>query len=1058
MSATRDDEETRDEAERYDHASSERRWQSAWEAQSCFRPEEESSKEKYYVLEMFPYPSGRIHMGHVRNYAMGDAVARYKRARGFNVLHPMGWDAFGLPAENAARERGIHPARWTRENIAAMRSQLQRLGLSIDWSREIATCDSSYYRHQQRLFLDFMREGLVERRESAVNWDPVEETALANEQVIDGRGWRSGALIERRRLPQWFLKVSESSEALLEGLEGLDRWPEKVRVMQRNWIGRQEGATIRFAFAEGFAPPDVAADETLDVFTTRPDTIFGLSFVAVSADHWLAIRAASRDSAVAEFAARCRRQGASLAAVEGAEKEGCDTGFRIRHPFRPETTFPVYVANFILAEYGTGALFGCPAHDRRDLQFARKYGLAAIPVVLPDGEDESAYAVGDEPHEGDGVMINSDFLNGLRSSAAKREAVDRLSASGAGETRVTYRLRDWGISRQRYWGCPIPVAHCDACGAVPLRDEDLPVPLPEDVDFESAGNPLERCDSWRRISCPRCGGSAERETDTMDTFVDSSWYFLRFCSPDDADRPVSPSAAATWMPVDRYIGGVEHAILHLLYSRFFSRAMRRCGWGGADEPFEGLFTQGMVCHETYRDASDGTWLYPSEVIRDSEGARRVDGGGAVEVGAAQAMSKSKRNLVDPDDIIDRFGADVARWVVLSDAPPERDVQWSEEGAEAAHRFLQRVWRMTRTVSEFSESESESQSESDESSSVCEGLIRTSHRAADRVGRAIDSVRLNVAVAQIHEAINALSAALGSETGDSPSVRSAARKALATILTCMAPMTPHLAEECLAMLGASDLAARSPWPEVDATLIEDEIREIPISVDGKRRGSLSVSADASEDEIREAALSLENVRRALEGRRPSRVVIVPGRIVNVALRKIMRGLPRGLARGFSAASLLVAAASLSAGCEGARPLLSSSSSMPTVRIEAPSDRLAQLVSRRLERTLPAPSPASRDEASLRLAYRIETTRSDDVFDSGVGESTRRVTSVRASFAAADRSGTIVFRGESEVSASHDRGDSDYADRRAEEAALRRIAERLADDIARRLRLRFSERIK
>lgn len=677
----------------YDFDKAEPKWQARWDSARAFAADDHpaADKPKYYVLEMFPYPSGQLHMGHVRNYALGDVVARYKRARGFSVLHPMGWDAFGLPAENAARERGVHPGQWTLDNIAAMRGTLQRLGFSLDWEREIATCLPEYYGHQQKLFLDMWRKGLVERRESAVNWDPVDNTVLANEQVVDGRGWRSGALIEKKRLSQWFLKITDFAAPLLEGLDKLDRWPARVRVMQERWIGRSEGARVRFAL---HAPPegfDVDLD-SVEVFTTRPDTLFGMSFVAIAADHPLAAKVAKDNQGAREFIEECQRLGTSEEAIEAAEKRGFDTGLRVSNPFAPDETVPVWIANFVLMDYGTGAVFGCPCGDQRDLDFARKYDLPVRPVILPTGQEESSFTVGKTAATGDGTLINSGFLDGLSTAEGKRKAIERLEGMGIGRSVVNWRLRDWGISRQRYWGCPIPVVHCESCGAVPVPDDQLPLKLPDDVTFDRPGNPLDHHPSWKHVACPQCGAAARRETDTFDTFVDSSWYFARFTAP-HAATPTDPVAANSWLPVDQYIGGIEHAILHLLYARFFTRAMHETGHLDLDEPFGGLFTQGMITHESYRD--ENGWLAPEDVVRSGEGYVRRDNGGPVQLGRLEKMSKSKRNTVSPVAIIERFGADTARWFVLSDSPPERDMEWTESGVAASARFGQRLYRLVQ---------------------------------------------------------------------------------------------------------------------------------------------------------------------------------------------------------------------------------------------------------------------------------------------------------------------------------------------------------------------------
>jgi leucyl-tRNA synthetase len=682
---------------RYNARTVEPKWQKIWEERGDFLTGgPDDPRPKYYVLEMFPYPSGRIHMGHVRNYTIGDAIARYRKARGFNVLHPMGWDAFGMPAENAAMEKGVHPKGWTYDNIAAMRAQLKSIGLAVDWSREFATCDPEYYGQEQALFLDMLEAGLVTRKKSMVNWDPVDNTVLANEQVIEGRGWRSGAIVERRELTQWFLKISDFADELLDGLDTLTRWPEKVRLMQRNWIGRSEGARVLFPIVG--VPGDDAY--RLEIFTTRPDTLFGASFCALSPHHPLAQALAKDNPALAGFIRECDRIGTSEEAIETAEKMGFDTGLKARHPFIEGKTLPVYVANFVLMDYGTGAIFACPAHDQRDFDFAKKYNLPIIPVVTPkDRAGDASWAeeliAGKDAFTGDGVAVNSEFLNGLDVTAAKRAAIERLEALGLGQGTINYRLRDWGISRQRYWGCPIPVIHCKSCGVVPVPRDQLPVTLPEDVTFDQPGNPLARHPSWKHVDCPKCGGKAERETDTFDTFVDSSWYYARFTAP-RATTPTVMDLVKHWLPVDQYIGGIEHAILHLLYARFFNRAMKRTGHVAVTEPFDGLFTQGMVNHETYRDAS-GRWVAPSDIaIETVDGkriARRLDDGTPVTIGAVEKMSKSKKNTVDPEDIIAKYGADTARWFMLSDSPPDRDVQWTDQGAEGAWRFTQRLWRM-----------------------------------------------------------------------------------------------------------------------------------------------------------------------------------------------------------------------------------------------------------------------------------------------------------------------------------------------------------------------------
>ena len=854
----------------YDFAAIEARWQREWHESAAFRVEDVPSggKPKYYVLEMFPYPSGSIHVGHVRNYTLGDVVARYKRACGFEVLHPMGWDAFGLPAENAARERGVHPADWTWQNIAAMRAELQRMGLSIDWSREFATCDPAYYGQQQKLFLDFLRMGLVDRKLSWVNWDPVDGTVLANEQVVDGRGWRSGAPVEKRQLAQWVFRITAQARPLLAALDTLDRWPDRVRAMQAKWIGRSEGARVRFALESGAAGID-----TVEVYTTRPDTLFGMSFLALAPEHSLAAAAAARDPAVAAFVAECRAMGTSEAAIESAEKRGIDTGFAVRHPFDGRVV-PVWIANFVLMEYGTGAIFGCPCGDQRDLDFARKYGLAVVPVVLPPGEAVGTFQIGSKAYDGPGSMINSGFLDGLPSGDALAEVVRRLAATGQGEAVENWRLRDWGVSRQRYWGCPIPVVHCAACGVVPLPESALPVILPTDVSFDQPGNPLERHDAWRSIACPQCGGPAKRETDTLDTFVDSSWYFVRFCSP-DASEPVAVAAAAHWLPVDQYVGGIDHAILHLLYARFFTRAMRQAGLVAVDEPFDGLFTQGMVTHESYRSA-DGRWLHPTEIERTVSGAviERATGLG-VTVSAIDKMSKSKRNTVDPQDIIARYGADTARWFVLSDNPPERDMEWTETGIAGAFRFTQRVNRIAMAIAEGI---------ADSGEELPGGtLMRLAHRTIASVTAALDEFAFNVAVARLHELLNAIVDAHRALAGAGGAAAAEVRHALEIFVRLAAPMMPHLASEIMAALhpgapGLPDLA----WPKADPALVAETTATVAIQIGGKLRGTIEVPIGASEDEVVHAAAAEENVARLLGGREVVKRVYVPGRIVNFVL--------------------------------------------------------------------------------------------------------------------------------------------------------------------------------
>jgi len=853
---------------RYNAKTTEAKWQAAWTAAMTFQAVENPDKPKYYVLEMFPYPSGRIHMGHVRNYAMGDVVARYKRARGFNVLHPMGWDAFGLPAENAALEKQIHPAKWTYENIANMRSQLQAMGLSLDWSREFATCDVEYYHQQQKLFLDLLKSDLAYRRESWVNWDPSENTVLANEQVIDGRGWRSGVAVERRQLSQWFFRITAFEDELLDALGDLDRWPEKVRLMQANWIGRSEGTRLRFAVEHNGAE--------IEVFTTRPDTIFGASFLALSPDHPQSAALAAENPEIAAFVAECRRQGTSEEAVEKAEKLGFDTGLRARHPFLAGVELPVYIANFVLIGYGTGAIFGCPAHDQRDLDFARKYDLNVLPVVIPSGIDSINFAVGTEAYTGPGRLENSSFLDGMSIDDAKGEIARRAEEGEFGTRETMYRLRDWGVSRQRYWGCPIPVVHCDDCGPVPVPEADLPITLPDDVTFDRPGNPLDRHPTWGATNCPACGKAARRETDTLDTFVDSSWYFARFCSP-RAEQPLDRAAVDYWLPVDQYIGGVEHAILHLLYARFFTRAIKKSGHLAITEPFAGLFTQGMVCHETYRD-ENGNWLEPTEVSRNNAGQMvRMDNNAAITIGRSEKMSKSRKNVIDPEDIIERYGADTARWFMLSDSPPERDLEWTDSGIEGAWRFTGRIWRIIEEAA--ADLPAAGLAGPDNFSARAQALRRITHQAIAAVTDGIERFQFNVSVARLYELANALGSF---KAEDGAGERWAQREAIQTLVVMVGPMMPHLAEEAWQALGQTGLLADAPWPSLDAGLLVEDTVTIAVQLNGKVRDMLEIARDQPENEVREAALALDKVRAAVADKTVRRVIVVPNRIVNVVV--------------------------------------------------------------------------------------------------------------------------------------------------------------------------------
>ena len=848
---------------RYDPKTAEPRQQDRWRDADAFTtPAAPSGKPKYYVLEMFPYPSGNIHMGHARNYVMGDVVARFKRARGFEVLHPMGWDAFGMPAENAAMERGIHPGTWTWSNIETMRDQLKLLGLSLDWSREFATCDPAYYGKQQAWFLELLKRGLVYRKDSVVNWDPVDNTVLANEQVIDGRGWRSGAVVEKRKLNQWFLRITDYADDLIDGLKTLDRWPDKVRTMQENWIGRSSGLQMTWAFA---GTPPKGFEGGIDIYTTRPDTLFGASFLGLAPDHPLSKQLAEADPAVAEFVAECRRGGTSEAEIEQAEKIGRDTGLKVRHPFTGED-MPVWIANFILSEYGTGAIFACPAHDQRDLEFARKYGLPVLPVVRPEGAGDD-FTVGDEAYTGPGILFNSDFLNGKAIPDAKAEVIARVEAAGSGEGKTLYRLRDWGVSRQRYWGCPIPVIHCPSCGAVPVPTDQLPVVLPEDVTFDKPGNPLDRHPTWKHVRCPSCDSEAVRETDTLDTFVDSSWYFARFTDP-KADAPINTAAADHWLPVDQYIGGVEHAVLHLLYARFISRALSDAGMMSVKEPFAGLFTQGMVVHETYRTEA-GAWVEPTDVqfetVDGKRVATRLSTGEPLSIGDIEKMSKSKKNVVAPQEILDSHGVDAGRLFVLSDSPPERDVQWTTGGLEGAGRFVQRVWAefdgFDGTVPDQGEADL--------------ALRRETHKAIKAVTEGVEGFRFNSAIAKLYGFLSTLRAHAGAGGA-------ARREALSAFARLIAPFTPHLAEECWSALGEDGMVLDAPWPQWDPALAADDELTLPVQIGGKRRGEIVMPRGADPKAVEAEALANPAVRAYLEanGLSVKKVIVVPDRIVNL----------------------------------------------------------------------------------------------------------------------------------------------------------------------------------
>ncbi|MEP3655908.1 MAG: leucine--tRNA ligase [Litorimonas sp.] len=882
--------------EKYNPSDVEPRWQRVWRERDVFRAYDDSEKPKFYALEMFPYPSGRIHMGHVRNYAMGDVVARYKKAQGFEVLHPMGWDSFGMPAENAAIATDGHPKDWTYNNIDEMRAPMQRLGFALDWSREFATSDVAYYKTQQQIFLKFWEKGLVYRKTAKVNWDPVDNTVLANEQVIDGKGWRSGATVEQRDMDQWFFKITNYAEDLLDGLKTLDRWPEKVRTMQANWIGKSEGLLMKFEWEDKVSiSMDLTREETptekfetgaliesvfgtykdgVSVFTTRPDTLFGASFVAISPDHPLVKEAAKDYDILKDFLAECAKVGTSEEAIAQAPKLGIDTGLRVKHPFDPSITLPVWIANFVLMGYGTGAVFGCPAHDQRDLDFARKYDLPVTPVVLPEGEDAATYDVGDEAYTGEGKLFNSDFLNGLNKSKGIKTAIHKISEMGLGEGVTQYRLRDWGVSRQRYWGCPIPVIKCGDCGSVPVPEDQLPVELPYDINFDKPGNPLDRHPTWKTegVTCPKCGKAAERETDTLDTFADSSWYFAAFGGSLDQDGNMDWDAASKWLPVDQYVGGVEHAVLHLLYARFFTRGLIDCGLLNVEngEPFAGLFTQGMVTHAVYTD-EDGEYVVPDQVIEDGNQLLRMGTNKIVTKGDVIKMSKSKKNTVDPEAIIKGYGADVARWFVLSDSPPERDVEWTDDGVNGAWNFQKKVWRAVEATT----AQGGPLVVAEDASGEALELRKLAHRALEKITAGIEAFRFNTSVAQIYELTNALNKYKGQDA--------ARLEALGILIRAIAPFMPHLAEECWSILMGNGLVYHAPWPEVDPAMLVDDTITLPLQVNGKRRSELNIAKDLAKDEIEELALADEAVQRSIGDATVRKVIIVPGRIVNIVAK-------------------------------------------------------------------------------------------------------------------------------------------------------------------------------
>jgi len=916
---------------RYNAAEVEPRWQKIWEEKDVYRADNSGDK-KYYALEMFPYPSGRIHMGHVRNYAMGDVIARYKKACGFDVLHPMGWDAFGMPAENAAIEKNVHPKGWTYDNIAAMKAPLRRLGFSLDWSREFATCDEAYYKQQQAIFLKFWEKGLVYRKTAKVNWDPVDHTVLANEQVIDGRGWRSGALVEQKELDQWFFKITHYAEDLLQSLDSLDRWPEKVRTMQANWIGRSEGLQMSFAWADaGSIYGNEDFESGIEIFTTRPDTLYGASFIALSPDHPLTKSLAENDGLLEKFRKDCAQIGTGEEAIANAPKLGFKTTLSVKHPFQ-DSELPVYVANFVLMGYGTGAIFGCPAHDQRDLDFARKYDLPVHAAFFPDQSElvqiealpsnlnsadfkheslkvemvdmgdwhdakayfcitDKAFVTPTDVFSGNETVdienIKKEFLEDIAycnflgegnnviigKDEAIRAAIAKIEDMKLGNGTVQYRLRDWGVSRQRYWGCPIPVIHCEDCGVKPVPEADLPVKLPEDINFDKPGNPLDRHPTFKDATCPSCGKDARRETDTLDTFADSSWYFARFAggsgNGEPSDKPFDKKTASDWLPVDQYIGGVEHAVLHLLYARFFTRGLRDCGLLDlpSGEPFAGLFTQGMVTHAFFKD-EDGTFVFPKDVAEIDGKLIHMETRKKVTKGEVIKMSKAKKNVVDPNDIIEGYGADVARWFVLSDSPPDRDVEWTEAGVIGAWRFANKVWAL---VSDSPSNHGPLSVAKDADGPALE-LRKKAHKAIDKITHGIDAFRFNTSVAQIYELTNAL--------GKYKNNDAVKAEALGILIRAIAPFMPHLAEECWSTLGGEGLCYHAPWPEADPDMLSEDTVILPLQVNGKRRGEISVPVDISKEDAEALALADPAIIRSIDGLTVRKVIVVPGRIINI----------------------------------------------------------------------------------------------------------------------------------------------------------------------------------
>ncbi|MEG8099089.1 leucine--tRNA ligase [Candidatus Liberibacter brunswickensis] len=866
------------EKRKYSPQETDYKWHNAWHEAGIFKADNKKKQKKYFVLEMFPYPSGNIHMGHLRNYVIGDVVSRFMMAHDYSVFHPMGWDAFGMPAENAAREHNIHPKKWTYDNIKVMKEQLQSIGLSIDWSKEFATCDVDYYHCQQLLFLDFMKHNLVVRKTAKVNWDPVDQTVLANEQVINGRGWRSDALIEQLNLSQWFFKISDFSQELLDSIENLSEWPEKVKIMQTNWIGRSEGIEIRWEII----PNTIDHAEEISIYTTRPDTIFGSSFIAIAVDHPISKRLSCKKKDIKEFCDKEKQQGTSLSELEKNEKKGINTGILVKHPLDNNLEIPVYIANFVFINYGTGAIFGCPFADQRDLDFARKYNLPIIPIM--EGHDIDI--ANGKAFNDNGIMINSSFLNGMENTEALQAIIlyleeKNLKGFPIGKRKVYFRLRDWGISRQRYWGCPIPIIHCKKCGIVEVPKKDLPVQLPEEVDFTISGNPLDNHPTWKKVCCTKCGAEAVRETDTMDTFVDSSWYYMRYIMP-HAKNPINKELVDYWLPVDQYIGGVEHAILHLLYARFFAHAMKKIGYINNEEPFKRLFTQGMVVHETYyqlKGINNKNFLKPEEIffkkINDKNCAFRISDNSEVIIGSLEKMSKSKKNVIDPIQIIKSYGADTARLYVLSDSPPDRDLIWSSNGVNSTYQFIQKMWRL---IYDAKDELQISLTEKDMS------ITNKSKTILKKIEENYKKFSFNKVIANIHELINILSKPLIKIASKESSkiTRSTIRDILEKLIIVISPIIPHFAEECWQLLGNTGLVAQKKWPKIDynAELNTDIV--IPIQINGKKRGYITVPIDSEDDFIKKTALDLDIVKNILKGKIPKKIILVSKRIINIVV--------------------------------------------------------------------------------------------------------------------------------------------------------------------------------